>query len=397
MPREVLLLHTAGPEVVAALEARTDIRLSVITEAVYTSQYRATTSVWTVPDVNDLGAVRGAALDIVRERPPVGVVVPSERALPTGGYLRTCLALPGTGFDVATAFSDKYVMKRRLSAAGVPVAPFRFATRAADIPVAAAELGWPVVVKPLRGSGSVGVARLDSDADPVRPSGPALVESFVPMSGEYHCDGVVHDGETLFASVSRYFAPLLGRRRDRAGSVAVSPDDPDHGPIVDLHRRAVRALGLRAGVTHLEVYRTDAGFVVGEITCRPGGSGIVDHVAEHHGVDLWDALLRTSLGDEPVLAPRPVSGVPAYLRLPLRRGLITYITPAEELERLPGVTRVELRCKAGDVAASGHPSPSAGLVFLRGHDYDDVLDAVERVAERFELRVEPIGTEDRRG
>jgi hypothetical protein len=394
--RDVLLLHTAGPQVVAALEERTDIRLSVITEPACASQYRATTSVRTVPDVTDFDAVYRTALDVVRERPPAGVVVPSERALPAGGYLRTCLALPGTGGDVATAFADKYVMKRRLSAAGVPVAPFRLATRAADVPAAAAALGLPVVVKPLRGSGSVGVARLDAPAEPVRTPGPVLVESFVRMSGEYHCDGVVHDGETRFASVSRYFAPLLRRRPDRSGSVGLPPDDPDHDPIVDLHRRATRALGLRAGVTHLEVYRTDAGFVVGEITCRPGGNGIVDHVAEHHGVDMWDALLRTSLGEEPVLTPRAVSGVPAYLRLPLPLGLITHLTPAEDLERLPGVTRVDLRCKEGDVTDSGYPSPIAGLVFLRGRDHDDVLAAVERVVERFELRVQPTGTENHR-
>ncbi|MEK8104306.1 hypothetical protein NKG94_02555 [Micromonospora sp. M12] len=276
----------------AALEARADIRLSVITEPAYTSQYRVTTSVRTVPDVKDFDAVRGAAFDILRERPPVGVVVPSERALPTGGYLRTCLALPGSGFDVATAFSDKYVMKRRLSEAGVPVAAFRLATRAADVPAAAAALGWPVVVKPLRGSGSVGWP----DSTPRRPGSrpePALVESFVRVSGEYHCDGVVHDGETVFASVSQYFAPLLGRRPDRAGSVSVPTDAPEHAPIVDLHRRVIRALGLRAGVTHLEVYRTDTGFVVGRSPVARAGA---DRRPRRRAprVDLWDALLRTS-------------------------------------------------------------------------------------------------------
>ncbi|MEK8104305.1 hypothetical protein NKG94_02550 [Micromonospora sp. M12] len=76
--------------------------------------------------------------------------------------------------------------------------------------------------------------------------------------------------------------------------------------------------------------------------------------------------------------------------------MITHITPAEELERMPGVTRVELWCKEGDVADSRHPPRMPGWCSA-GRDHDDVLNAVERVAERFELHVEPIGTEDHRG
>lgn len=71
------------------------------------------------------------------------VLAPTEFGVASAGLLRSSYGIDGMGFETAHAFANKYVMKKKLASAGVPVAPFRPVHRLADLPSAADELGWP--------------------------------------------------------------------------------------------------------------------------------------------------------------------------------------------------------------------------------------------------------------
>lgn len=370
--------------------------VTVVTEPGCAGYYGPGTEVVLVPGVDDFTAVRDAALGVLGDRPIDAILTPTEFGVATGGLLRSYFGLPGEGFETAHAFANKYVMKRRLAAAGVPVAPFRQAFRLDGLPAAAEDLGWPVVVKPVFGSGTVGVDVIES---PVRfrefresPAGaalrtagcPLIVERYVDIETEYHCDGVVTDGEPVFVSVSRYLRPVLDGVGHMQGSHHLPPDHPDAVAVRELHTAAVRALGMRAGVTHLEVLRTSEGFLVGEIACRPGGGGIVRGVRLQHGVDLWQAYTETSLGLRPALAPVERADLVVNVMLPARPGRITRLSSAEELAAVPGVTEVDLAHKPGDVISDVMYSTNlAGLVYLAAPALDDVDPLVEGVSDAY--------------
>jgi carbamoylphosphate synthase large subunit len=128
---------------------------------------------------------------------------------------------PWTLLTTALRFTNKYLMKRCLSLAGLPVAPFRLVVPEAgadpdpDIPL-------PLVVKPVTGAGSVGVRQVLNQAEwdawcrQNDGHGVFLAESLVKMDSELHADGVIVDGQVRFCCVSRYTRPLF----EACGSMA---------------------------------------------------------------------------------------------------------------------------------------------------------------------------------
>nr|WP_239157873.1 ATP-grasp domain-containing protein [Streptomyces sp. SID13726] len=262
-------------------------------------------------------------------------------------------------------------MKDTLRAAGLPVTDYAQAATVDDVPRAAAATGWPVMIKPVFGAASKCTHRVDSPeefaerhgaggfADLVETRLPVQVERLVHFTHEYHCDGVVHAGEVARAAVSRYFLPPLRTSPNLNSGYVADQRDPFSQEVLDLHRRVVAALGLPAGVTHLEVFRTGTGPVIGEVAVRPGGMGISRMWWHAFGVDLWEEFARVSTGSaqaRPAHPPRP--DTVGRTRLPdlpgLRRrvlalpGVLEVLTPEECAS--PG--RLEAYFTAPDEAAA---------------------------------------------
>jgi len=141
----------------------------------------------------------------------------------------------------------------------------------------------------------------------------------------YHCDAVVHDGAPVFSSVCRYLEPPgVFRSVASRGSVTLG-DAVLRERILRYHADVVRHLGLRDGVTHLEVFHTpDDRIVFCEIAARPGGGGICTVLRQTYGVDLISAALRAQSGFAPLPPARPdgdgrIRGLIGYYAQPERR------------------------------------------------------------------------------
>lgn len=188
------------------LDAPEISHLTVITEPGHEQPYGPEVDVRLVDSIQDIELVRTVLLDVLRTRRIDGFLTPFELGQSQAGYLRSFFAIPGIGAEVALNFANKYVMKSKLAAAGLPVANFRLAHGLEQVPDAAAELGWPVVTKPVTGGGTHDLCVFKSleefeeftrsDASQVIRNlrVPLIVEEFVPLTGEFHCDGVVYGG-----------------------------------------------------------------------------------------------------------------------------------------------------------------------------------------------------------
>ncbi|MFF1508339.1 hypothetical protein [Streptomyces sp. NPDC058326] len=376
--------------------------LTVITEPGHTQRYGPEVDVRLVESVENPELLRLEVLKLLRERRIDRIFAPFERGQAQAGHVRAYFGIPGTGPEVAHAFSSKYAMKQQMLRAGLPVAGFRLAAGLDQVAEAAAELGWPVVAKPMVGGGSMDVCVFPSaerfeafsaspEADPIRALDcPLIVEEFVDIAAEYHCDGVVKDGEVVFAASSRYLAPVLGRGTV-FGSMTLPAGDPVRARMEELHARAVAALGLVDGVTHMEFLDTAGGLVVGEIACRAAGGGIPHALALHSGVDVWRASLQLALGLDPKVDPVPERGVTAHCYLPLRPGRIVAMSGADDLRALPSVIDVKILSQVGDVVPERLSSGAASaLVFLRADSAEEAEAAVARVYETFRIEIEAV-------
>ncbi|MBI1758461.1 MAG: ATP-grasp domain-containing protein [Actinobacteria bacterium] len=384
-------------------------RLSVVTEHGHVARYAEGVAVETVGSIRDVDEVLAAAWRITGRYPIDGVLAPYEVGLPAAGYVRTVLGLPGPDFHTATLFTNKHVMKQQLSRAGLDLMPFAGVHSDAQVRARTEEFGWPVVVKPAYGGGSKDVAVVADAAEldawlagsgSLRPDNPtAVIERLAKILTEYHCDGVVADGQVRFAVTSRYLEPVLGRigQGNPYGSYQLPLDHPEHLAVAELHATAVATLGLRSGVTHLEVFATPDGLRVSEIACRPGGGAVPAAIELRHGVNMLDACVRTSLDLPPFPdgAPAPVHPEVRYLGhcgLALRPGVITEMTSERELAQLPGVLRVDLLNEVGDeIAGHIYSASAAGFVHVGAETEQEVRDRLAAVRAGYRIRTRPAG------
>ncbi|GAA4995607.1 ATP-grasp domain-containing protein [Actinopolymorpha pittospori] len=152
-----------------------------------------------------------------------------EQTVRAAGFLRDLLGLSGQSHRDALAMTDKHLMKERVRSHGIPAAGHVVARSIEDVRDAGGELGWPLVVKPRSGMGTMNTFKVNDQDDLERlyregaftagipdPTGRLsaseglvdglfsyqfgfMVEQFIDVVEEYFCDMVWHDGELLMA------------------------------------------------------------------------------------------------------------------------------------------------------------------------------------------------------
>jgi 5-(carboxyamino)imidazole ribonucleotide synthase len=170
---------------------------------------------------------------------------------------------------------DKRAMRERLAGLGVPVPRWRPVTGAADVGALAAETGWPVMAKAVRGGydgrgvwvvndPSEAAARLQDGLD-------LLVEERVPLRREL----AVQAARSPFGQIAVY--PVVETVQERGVCVEVlapAPDLPDDrsGEIQQLAIRLATELKV-VGLLTVELFDTGDQVLVNELAMRPHNSG----------------------------------------------------------------------------------------------------------------------------
>ena len=310
--------------------------------------------------------------------------------------VREALGLEGMDVETALNVRDKARMKSVLREAGVPCARHRLVHTSADALAFADEVGFPLVAKPPAGAGAIATYRLD-DADalrgwlaalPAHPDEPALLEEW--LSGREHTlDSVSQGGETVWSSIADYRPPPLEvLRTPWIQWTVLLPREiatPEYAAIGQIGPAALRALGVRDALTHMEWFRRPDGTVaVSEVAARPPGAQISSMIAYAHDIDFhaaWAALLLLDRFDPP--ERRWACGT-AYLR-GQGSGRVRAVHGVESLQRELGHLVVEARLpQQGQPAASGYEGE--GYVIVRDPDTEVVEDALRRIVST--VRVE---------
>ncbi len=256
------------------------------------------------------GYVEARALELARRHDVRAIVATQERDLERAAQLREILGLPGQRPESAAAFRDKVLMKKLVGAAGIPVAQHDEIECATDIVEFARSHGFPLVLKPRNGGGSIDLRIIPGpeELDELLAGGPLwppdaqpnlIAEAFVP-GPMCHVDGLVVDGRVAFAWASQYLYSLASYRTDRGGRLDVTLDHDD--PLARRLRRFTEQVldalpGPEAFAFHAEVFHTpDDELVLCEIACRPGGASIRDIGRTLFGADLAECAARAQAG-----------------------------------------------------------------------------------------------------
>jgi biotin carboxylase len=352
---------------------------------------------WRVDDPLDpqqlVGAVRGLSQQLGPVERLVGAL---EQLQVPMAYAREQLGIDGMDTQTALNVRDKSRMKTVLREAGIPCARHQLVTNASEAFAFAEAVGFPLVAKPPAGAGAQATYRLDDatalrgwlEAIPPHPDTPGLLEEF--LTGEEHTfDSVTVGGQTTFSSIADYLpTPLEVLRQPWIQWTVLLPrdlDDPRYDGIWEVGPAALRALGVRDALTHMEWFRRPDGSVaVSEVAARPPGAQITSMLGYVHDVDFyrtWAELVILGRFDPP---ERRYAAGTAYLR-GQGRGRVGSVRGVDELQREIGQLVVEARLPdAGQPASSGYEGE--GFVIVRDPHTEVVRDALRRIIST--IRVE---------
>jgi len=396
------VLSENAQRMVTAVASLPDVRLGVISgdpQENAPAELRAGIAAhWRVDDVLDSGQLLWAAENLSRQLGPIHRMFGAYEQLQVPlAEARQRLGIEGLTVEAAMNFRDKSRMKDVLRAAGLPTARHQLVERIEQARAFTERVGFPVVVKPPAGAGSLDTFKAEhADAlhDALRRTPPApgravLLEEFV-TGDEHSLETISVDGRPVFHSLTHYIpSPLEVMRNPWIQWCVVLPREADEPQYDDARRAgdaALRALGMRTGLSHMEWFRRKDGSVaISEIAARPPGAQITTLISRAHDMDFVREWARVMVYSQFEAPPRKYAVGCAYLRGQGRAGgaggsgrRVTAIRGLDEAAQAVGalVTDVKLPSLGQGPGANYE---GEGYVIVRHPETRVVVQAVQRL------------------
>ncbi len=313
--------------------------------------------------------------------------------------VRERFGIRGMGVEEAHNFRDKAIMKDRLRAAGLPCARHALATTAAEA-LAFAEECLPLVAKPPAGAGARNTLRVDTLAQlkgylrtqPPSAAQPLLLEEFV-QGKEHSFDSVSLNGRHVFHSVSVYTpTPLEVMESPWLQWTVLLPRHVTGDQYGDVYRaggKALDALGMVTGLTHMEWFRRpDGSLAISEVAARPPGAQFTTLLSYAHDLNFYRAWARLMVLEEFEPPERDYACGAVYLRGQGKpSGKVARVVGFDALREELGDLIVDAKIpRPGSPAAKDYEGE--GYVILRHRDTERVEEGLARVLRGIRIELE---------
>jgi hypothetical protein len=311
--------------------------------------------------------------------------------------IREALGVPGMTLEEATPFRDKDEMKERVSAAGIRTPRHRSATTTKEVREAAKKIGFPVIVKPIAGAGSMDTYRANDAKELAAALGKmghiekVNVEEFVDGE-EYTYDTICVDGRILYQNVSYYRPrPLAFRSTEWISPMTYclrDLSDPQLAHGIAMGKEVLKALDFRTGFTHMEWYRkTDGETVFGEIAARPPGANTVDLMNFASDIDLFTGYAEAEVtGQFTQPVERRYNAVNVFKRAE-GKGRIQRIEGLDRIKQLfgPHIAHIDLLPVGAPRRDWVQTLVSDGYIVLRHPELSTLMQMADTVATDLRL------------
>ena len=312
--------------------------------------------------------------------------------------VRERLSIRGMDNREAENFRDKSRMKNVLREHDVPCARHALAATQAEALAFAQASGFPLVAKPPAGAGARNTVRVETTEElesymrtlPPTPQAPLLLEEFV-QGREHSFDSVSLGGRHVFHSISHYYpTPLEVMQAPWIQWCVLLPRDvsgPEYDDIRAAGTRALDALGMVTGMTHMEWFRrADGSIAVSEVAARPPGAQFTSLISYAHDVDFYEKWAEICVFERFEIPERKYACGAAYLRGQGAGSGVREIAGLDEARRELGDLVVDAKIpKPGSPRAQSYEGE--GYVILRHPDTEVVERGLNKVLNTIQIRM----------
>lgn len=343
---------------------------------------------------------------IHRQNPFHAVVSFQEFGLLNAALIQDRLGILGNPLRPVLLTRDKGHMREHMKAMGIQSIPFATVTSPEEVIDFAHQCGWPIIIKPANGAGSLQVHKLFSECE-VAPAFNSIKQDFLTTSlikhefpdigiiAEKFIDGpevsveaISWDGQHTILGVTDKITT------GHPGFVETGHSMPSGLPaekidaIKQLTESFLKSIGHLHGPSHTEVIFSEIGPVIVESHTRTGGDRIFEMAEITYGIDMFTATLQGLFGAFPEIRINQASGAAIrYLFLPT--GRISSISGLDTAKRSPGVVRCDITMKVGDKSKSPENSDErAGYILAHGNSGEDAITNVTRAFAKVEIEVD---------
>jgi biotin carboxylase len=335
-----------------------------------------------------------AAADIVAAgdtTPFDGIVAADDGGVVVAALAGTKLGLIANDPEAARATRDKRLQRTLLDRSEVPQPRWVELRPNTDAPTTAANVGYPLVVKPLDRSAGQGVVRVDSEADllgvlaRVRDifsdgeSRTLLLEQFIEGT-EVAIEGIIEPSGFRALAIFDKPDPMPGDGFQE--TILVTPSrhsESIQNECVRVASAAAEALGLTHGPAHIELIVHGESVKVIEVAARSIG-GLCSKSLSFGLMDtsLESLILRNAIGrDKSEL--RQSGKASGVLMIPIpKAGVLRSIDGLDAVRKIRGVSSVDITAKPGDYLA---PPPEGdrylGFVFANAETPELVEESLK--------------------
>ena len=349
MTKTILLLG-AGQEQCIAIDEAHKLGYSVVAcDANPEAPGLKLANVGVVLDIKDVDAL----VELGRLHDITGVFCHAVEIPDVVADVAQALGLPGLAPDTAKLCTHKNNRIAALRKSGIPVADFVSVASKDELAIAGADLGFPLVLKPVDNAGSRGVQVVHS-AEGLLPAydeamkytgNPIVLIEQLLQGPQISTESVVYKGRVhTFAFADRNYAneelsaPYF--IEDGINFPSILPERTQ-AAVLELVDRTIAALGIDFGAAKGDIIIHDGVPHIIEMASRTSGGWFgAGSIPVATGVNPLKPLLQMCMGEQPdldALNPTQTLGCAQRYWIPKRSAVFQSATGFEEVRNLPGV------------------------------------------------------------
>ena len=325
----------------------------------------------------------------------------TDIAVRTVAFIADKMGLPGIGYETATLFTNKLMMRERSKELGLPTIRHKMAHTMTEATEFFASIGRSAILKPVDNQGSRGVYMIDSmqelerrfyDTLKYSPSEQAIIEEYI-HGREFEVDSIVvnYEEKTLmYADTDLYGIPNVFASKTRLyPSVA---DDESVKKLLDLNHKTITGFGLKQGLTHSEYIQdeTDGEIYLIEAAARGGGSYISSHIGElQTGLSTTEFLINLATGK--------IDKMPEFENNRCHCGYVTFYLPEGEVIDVGDIEKVKnfdfvKKDTLEDIypglkTLSFNDKTARNVIIVEGDSREDLLDKMDLIRNTLKTQV----------